>query len=397
MRNPIKSALPLALAGLIAAAAPSLARDLTIGRASEQTSIDPQFARTAPNQMSADHIFDKLLLSDENARPIPGLAESWTNENPTTWLVHLRKNVKFHDGSPFTAADVVYSLKRAGSIPNSPAPFTDALATLGEVQIVDDNTIRFTTKVPDPVLLQNIGQIFIVSAKASQGKSSTDFNNPAVAVGTGPYKFVSWTPSDRMVLAPNADYWGHKPEFDHVTFRFIANNASRVAALLSGEVDVIDQVPPTDLNRLKAAGNVGVFSTATLRLIYLGIQQADNTPDLTDLDGKPLPVNPLKDVRVRAAISLMIDRPLLAKAILQGQGDPIAQLVPQGVYGFNPNLKVTPPDIATAKKLLAEAGYPKGFGISVAGSNDRFPLDGEITQAVGQMLARGGLKVTKVT
>ena len=387
----------LGIGFLFGLAQPSMARDLVIARASEQTSIDPDFARVAPNQTTANHIFDRLLLSDPNARPIPGLAVSWTNENPTTWLVHLRPGVKFHDGTNFTAADVVYSLKRAGSIANSPAPFNDALATLGDMQIVDDLTIRFTTKSPDPMFLQNIGQIFIVSAKATQDKASSDFRNATVAVGTGPYKFVSWTPGDRLILAANPDYWGAKPEYDHVTFRFVSNNAARVADLLAGEVDVIDQVPPNDLPRLKSSADVGVFSIATLRLIYLGMAEAENTPDITDIDGNKLPVNPLRDSRVRQAIALMIDRPLLAKAILQGQGEPIAQLVPQGVYGYDPNLNVTPADVGKAKTLLTQAGYPNGFGITVTGSNDRFPLDGQITQAIGQMLARGGLKVTKVS
>jgi len=370
--------------------------ELRLGRANEPQSIDPQFARTGNNQMTALHIFDRLTLTDENIRMTPGLAVSWKNTDANTWDVKLRANVKFHDGSPFTAEDVVYSMERAPKVPNSPASFAESVKLIANMQIVDPLTIRFTTKVPDPLFIENIGTVYIVSKKATEKANNADFNSGKAAIGTGPFKFVSWKPGDRLELVRNDAYWGPKSQFDKVTMRFITNDAARVAALLSNSVDVIDLVPPGDLPKLKANANLRVHEIASVRLVYLALNQRPDMPLLTDLDGKPLPTNPLTDKRVRKALSLMLDRNALTSRILQGQGTPVDQLVPAGVYGYNPELKVKPADIKEARRLLAEAGYPKGFGITIHGSNDRFLLDREIAQGIGQLIARGGLKVNKV-
>ena len=370
--------------------------ELRLGRANEPQSIDPQFARTGNNQMTALHIFDRLTLTDENIRMTPGLAVSWKNTDANTWDVKLRANVKFHDGSPFTAEDVVYSMERAPKVPNSPASFAESVKLIATMQLVDPLTIRVTTKVPDPLFIENIGTVYIVSKKATEKANNADFNSGKAAIGTGPFKFVSWKPGDRLELVRNDAYWGPKSQFDKVTMRFITNDAARVAALLSNSVDVIDLVPPGDLPKLKANANLRVHEIASVRLVYLALNQRPDMPLLTDLDGKPLPTNPLTDKRVRKALSLMLDRNALTSRILQGQGTPVDQLVPAGVYGYNPELKVKPADIKEARRLLAEAGYPKGFGITIHGSNDRFLLDREIAQGIGQLIARGGLKVNKV-
>jgi peptide/nickel transport system substrate-binding protein len=372
------------------------AAELRIGRANEPQSMDPQFSRTGNNQMTALHVFDRLTLTDENIRMNPALAVSWKNLDPRTWEIKLRAGVKFHDGSPFTAEDVVFSLERAPKVPNSPASFAESVKNIERMQVMDPLTIRFTSKEPDPLFIENIGTVYIVSRRAAEKAVNADFNSGKAAIGTGPYKFVSWKPGDRLELVRNEAYWGSKPQFDKVSMRFISNDAARVAALLSNSVDLIDLVPPGDLPRLKADPNIHVHEVASLRLVYLALNQRKDLPLLTDLQGKPLPANPLTDVRVRKAISLMLDRNALTSRILQGQGAPASQIVPQGVFGYNPELKVKPADLKEAKKLLAEAGYPNGFGITIHGSNDRFLLDREIAQGVGQLLARGGIKVNKV-
>lgn len=383
-------------AALSLATIPSFAQELTIGRGNEPQSIDPQFSRTGPNQMTALHIFDRLILTDKNVRARPGLAESWENVDPTTWIVHLRQGVTFHDGSPFTAEDVVFSLTRAPDVPNSPASFGGSVADIEAMEIVDDHTIRFTSKKPSPLFVESIGTVYIVSKAATEGKANEDFNGGAAAVGTGPYKFVSWSPGDRLELVRNDAYWGDKPAYEKVTMRFISNDAARVAALLSGAVDLIDLVPPADLPSLKANSDLKVYDTPTVRLVYLALNQQDDAPFLTDLNGNPLSSNPLKDARVRKAISMMIDRQAIIDRLLYGAGEAASQIVPEGVYGFNPDIKVPESNVEAAKALLAEAGYPDGFGITIHGSNDRFSQDGEVAQVLGQFLARGGLKVNAV-
>lgn len=393
----MKRLLALALAGGLAVSAlPAFAETLTIGRGNEPQSIDPQFSRTGPNQMTALHIFDRLVLTDANVRTVPGLAESWELVDPTTWRVNLRQGVTFHDGSPFTAADVVYSMERAPNVPNSPASFAQGVADIAGMTIVDDHTIEFTTNEPTPLFLESIGTIYIVSKAASEGRESADFNSGEAAIGTGPYKFVSWTPGESLVLERNADYWGEKPAYERVEMRFISNDAARVAALLSGAVDLIDLVPPADLPSLKQNGDINVVTAPSVRLIYLALNQRDDAPGYTDTAGNPLDANPVRDARVREAISLMIDRAALVDRVLYGAGEPASQIVPEGVFGYNPDIPVPQANIDRARELLADAGYPDGFGLTIHGSNDRFSLDGEVAQAVGQLLARGGLTVNAV-
>lgn len=393
----MKHLRPIVLAAATALAAlPALAQDLTIGRANEPQSIDPQFSRTGNNQMTALHVYDRLVLTDANVRMMPGLAESWENVDDSTWLVHLRQGVTFHDGSAFTAEDVVYSLERAPNVPNSPASFEASVADIDTMEIVDDHTIKFTTKVPSPLFVENIGTIYIVSKAATEGMSNEDFNSGKAAIGTGPYKFVSWSPGDKLELVRNDDYWGDQAAYENVTMRFIANDAARVAALLSGAVDLIDVVPPADLPGLRSNADIKVYDTPTVRLIYLALNQADDAPGLTDAAGNPLAGNPYQDPKVRKAISMMIDRQAIIDRLLYGAGEAASQIVPTGVFGFNPDVAVPAYDPEAAKALLAEAGYPDGFGVSIYGSNDRFSQDAELTQVLGQFLARGGLTVNSV-
>ncbi len=387
-----------ATAALVLGAAPSFAQDLIIGRSSEQSSIDPQFSRTGNNQQTSEMIFGRLVEFDPNFQISPGLAESWENVDPTTWDITLREGVTFHDGSALTVEDVIWSLDRADEVPNSPAPYTDQVAAVDRMEKIDDRTLRVTTKTPAPSLMEDIGRVFIVKQAAVDGKASEDFMQPEVAVGTGPYKFVSWTPGETLRLAAYDGYWGDQPEFKDVQVRFISNDAARVAALLSGAVQIIDAVPPADVPRLTETQGIEVISAPSGRVIYLALsQRSDEAPaGVTDLNGQPLAANPFKDARVRKAISLMIDRQLIVDRILGGSGIPAGQLAPEGLGGHVAALAADASDPAQAKALLAEAGYPDGFGITIASSNDRFPGDADLAQALGQMLTRGGLKVNRV-
>lgn len=373
------------------------AADLVLGSATEPSAIDPQFSRTGNNQNIAMQIFDRLVQTDAAINVEPALAVSWTNIDPLTWHVKLREGVKFHDGNPLTAEDVIFSLTRAKDIPNSPAPFSGNVASIESMKALDNQTIEFKTKKPTPDFMEQIGFVYIVEKKVAEGASIEDFNSGKAAIGTGAYRFKSWTPGDNLVLTRNDDFWGKKQDFDNVTIKFISNDASRVAALRSGAVDLIDAVPPGDVKTIEGISGLKVFSIASARMIYLALDSArDKSPFITDKDGKPLDKNPLKDVKVRTALSELINRQLIIDRILDGSAEPAGQLVPTGVAGNDPSIAAPAFNADNAKKLLAEAGYKDGFGITIHTSNDRFPGDAEVAQALGQMFARGGLKVNGV-
>jgi peptide/nickel transport system substrate-binding protein len=373
------------------------AAGLVIGRASEQLSLDPLFAQTGSNGDTATNMFDRLIREDPNNQPLPGLALSWKAVDPTTWRIALRPGVTFQDGGAFTADDVIFSLERARSVPNSPAPFSGAVRGVAALEAIDPLTLQVKTATPMPQLMEQIGGVYIMSRHAASGLQTSDFNAGRGMVGTGPYRFVSALPAQRVELAANPAYWDGAPAWDKVTLRFMPQDGGRVAALLAGDVDMIDQVPPSDVKQLQAGGKAAVFSIASTRLVYLGLDSARaQSPFVTDADGKPLDRNPLQDARVRQAISKMIDRNAIASRLLDGSAEPAGQMVPQGLGGFDPTLPPPALDLAGAKALLAAAGWPNGFGLTVHSSSDRLPKDSEVAQAIGQMLRRGGLRVNGV-
>lgn len=382
------------VAAISAASVPTaMAQELTVGRQTEPASLDPHFSRTGPNQMTATHIFDTLVDFDANIQASPGLAESWKQLDATTWEFKLRQGVKFHDGSDFDAQDVLASITRVPWVPNSPASFAANVKNIAETVMVDPFTLQFKLKKADPNFPGAIGLVYIVADQAVEA-ATDDFNSGKAAIGTGPYKFVEWKRAEKLVLKRNDGYWGNKPKFEDVTFRFISNDAARVAALLSGAVDVIDVVPPSDIPKLSESKDVTLWNTPSSRLIYLHVDSSrDQTPFAMDADGKPLAKNPLKDARVRLAISKLINRDGIVDRVLSGAGVPAGQMVPPGMFGYDPDLKPAAYDPAGAKALLADAGYPKGFNLTIHGPNNRYVNDGEVLQTIGQLLARGGINV----
>ena len=370
---------------------------LIFGRATEHSSIDPHFSQTGPNNATASGMFERLVSFTAQNQLQPGLATSWRVLDPLNWEIKLRPGVLFHDGSPFTAADAVYSLDRPRRILRSPAPWTHAVTNVAEAVAVDPLTLRIRTPAPTPLLMEQIGLIFMLPAKLGPDVGNDDFNSGKAAIGTGPYRFVSWTPNDSCVMRANPAWWNGKPDFEQVTLRFIPNNAARVAALLSGQVNLIDSLPPADAASLAAKEGVQLFSSATNRIIYLAVDAVrDDSPFVTDSAGRKLDRNPLKDVRVRHALSAAINRDVIATRLLNGAAIPAGQIVPEGEGGFAPALTPTKFDLPATKALLAEAGYPGGFGLTVHSSADRYPGDAQVAQAVGQMLARAGIRVNGV-
>jgi peptide/nickel transport system substrate-binding protein len=367
------------------------AAELIIGARTEP-SIDPHFLYLETNIAYAKHIFGRLVGRDNNSRREPDLATSWKALDDTTWEFKLRKGVKFHDGSEFTAEDVVFTIKRIPNVPNNPASYVGMIRSIVDLKIVDPYTLIIKTGKPYPALPTQLHNVSIVSKKLVEGATTADFNSGKVAIGTGPYKFVKYIPGDRLVLERNENYWGQKPAYDKVTFKIITNDAARVAALLGGDIDMMDYVPPSDIAHLEKNKNFVVFQRPADRVIFLHMDSSsDQARYATGKDGRPLAKNPLKDLRVRKAISKAINRDAICRQVMDGLATPSSQMIPEGWFGYSPNLKVEKYDPEGAKKLLAEAGYPNGFGLTIHGPNDRYVNDAKVCQAIGQMLARIGL------
>ena len=371
------------------------AADLKIGVASEVTTLDPHFFHLTSNTEIDKLIYSGLVTQDVDLKVIPDLAVSWRTLDPTHWEFKLREGVKWHDGSPFTADDVVFTYQRARNVPNSPASFLQFLKHVAKTTAVDDHTLVIETDQPDPILLNEILNVWVVSRKNGGNATTADYNSGKAAIGTGPYREVEWVPGDRIVLERFDGYFGDRPEWQRVTYKPITSDASRVAALLSGDVDLISNVPGNEAVTLKDNPKVALGTMASNRCYFWTLDvDRDASPQLTDMDGKPLTRNPLKDVRVRRAMSMAIDRDALVSRVMQGQAVAAAQFMPDGVPGTSPRLKWVAYDLMGAKKLLAEAGYANGFGLVINSSNDRYPNDAQVNQAVAQMWSRLGLKAT---
>jgi len=367
---------------------------LKIGIATEPASLDPQFSTTGATQQASQQIFETIVGRDRNLQPAPSLALSWKQLDPLTWEIKLRQGVKFHDGRDFTAADIVFSVNRIPRVADSPSSYKRNVAAIKETVAVDPFTVRFLLKNPSPQLPLDLSFIYVLPANTPLDASTDDFNKGKYVVGTGPFKFVEWVRGDRLVLDKFAPYWGQKSSFDRVIFRPITSDPSRVAALLAGDVDIIDQVSPIDQERLRKDARVSLLSRPAATMMYLHMDSnRDKTPFVTGKDGAPLDKNPLKDVRVRKALSLSINRTALVDRILSGAAESAGQFVPEGMVGWAPEMTPGNYDPGMAKKLLAEAGYPNGFSMTVHGPNDRYPSDEQVTQTIGQFFARIGIDI----
>ncbi len=379
-------------AGLPAAAQ---AQDLAIGLSGNVTSMDPHFHNLSPNSNVAAHVYDRLVHHDERQRVGPGLAVSWRPLDALTWEFKLRPGVRFHDGSEFGAEDVVATLQRVPWVPNSPSPFTLYTRAIVATEVVDPLTIRFKTRAPWPLLPNDLATVAIINRKMVEAPTG-EFNAARASIGTGPFKLVEFIPNDRVTLIRNDDYWGPKPHWQKVTLRIIVNDTARTAAMLAGDVAMIEAVPTTDLARLKASPQVSVQQVTSNRLIYLAMDQArDQSPFALDKAGQPLATNPLKDLRVRRALSKAINRQAIVERLFEGSAIPAGGLLPGSFFGASPRLRPDGFDIDGARRLLAEAGYPNGFALTIHGPNDRYPNDDKVLQAIGPMLTRIGID-TKV-
>ena len=380
------------------AAAPASAATFRWANDGDANSMDPYTRSETFLLTFTQNFYDPLVRRDKELKVEPALAESWEQPNDTTWRFHLRHGVKFHDGTPFTADDVVFSYQRVVA-PGS--QLNGYMQAVTEVKRVDDFTVDFITKVPDPIFLQEITSWVIMSKKwceENHAEQAVDLTKPGENFatrhenGTGPFILDDREPDRKTTLHANPAWWDKMPgNLDKVEFDVIGNAATRVAALLSGDVDMIYTVPPQDMQRLSSDANLKVLQVPELRTVFLGFDQS--RPELlkSDVKGK----NPFKDVRVRQAFNMAVDIKAIQRAVMRGQSHPTGLLYGPGVNGYTEASDVRYPyDPAGAKKLLAEAGYPEGFGVTLDCPNDRYINDEQICQAVTAMLARIGVRVT---
>ncbi len=385
-----------AASALALAAAGASAQDLRIGIASQPSSMDPHYHLLTPNLQISRHIYDTLIAQDARQGLKPGLAESWRALDDKTWEFKLRKGIKFSNGQEFTADDVLFTFERAPNVPRSPASF--GLYIKGKtLSKVDDHTIRMTTEAPAPLLPNDVSNVYIISAKAGRDATTEDYNAGKISIGTGPFKQADYVPGERITLVRNEGHWGPKPQWEKVTFRTITSDPTRVAALLAGDLDAIEAVPTPDVAQLKSNPKINVVSEVSNRVIYFHMDHfRDESPFIKARDGSAIK-NPLRDKRVRQALSMALNRPAIVQRLMEGQALPAGQLLPDGYFGTSKNIKPTAFDLDGAKKLLAAAGYPNGFKMVMHGPAGRYTNDTKIIEAAAQMFTRLGIEVSVET
>jgi peptide/nickel transport system substrate-binding protein len=384
----------LAVVVSLALALPLAAQELKVGLSAEPGTLDPQFNNQPANNQIAMHMFEALVVQDAAQRLQPALAVAWQAIDDTTWEFKLREGVTFHDGSPFTAEDVVFTLERAPKVPNAPAPFNYFTRQIAGVDVVDPLTVRLRTAAPAPLLPRDLSSIRILSKRAAsgpapEGKTTDQLNRGEGLVGTGPFRFVEWSRGNQLVLERNDAYWGPKPAWQKVIFRPLPNGAVRVAALLSGDVDVIETPPIGELPGLARDARVSLVRTPSHRVIYIHFDQfAAPTPGIPDTNGR----NPLKDRKVRQALTLALDRSGVVQRVMEGFAAPAAELLPEPMFGTRPGTPVIASDVAQAKRLLAEAGYPDGFSITLGTASGRYVNDVKVAEAIAAQWTAAGVK-----
>jgi peptide/nickel transport system substrate-binding protein len=375
------------------------AKTLRWARSIDTTSLDPHAANTGPNLLIAHQLYEPLIVRQFDGKMVPALATSWTlTRDPLVWEFKLRPNVSFHDGTPFTAEDVLFSLERARS------PASDVKSLLSSVASVakaDDHTIG-----PDPLLPNNLTDVFIMSRAWTEASDTVRIHAPASgettfaatqANGTGPYRLISRAPGRQTVMKAYERYWGRSEvplEIDEIVYRPIVDNAERITALVTGEVDFVQDVPVADVERLQDNRLLRVNTSPENRSMFLGMNVGAQDLKSSSLKDR----NPFADRRVRAAIEMAIDRQQLRRGVMRGQSVPAGVIVPPFSNGYSAELDRWPPvDVAKARSLMREAGYEQGFDVALTCTNDRYVNDEGLCHAIAAMLGPIGMRVRPVT
>ncbi len=397
-RRCIHAAVAVMLLALLAGGADVLhARTLRLADQGDAISMDPHSLNDGLQLSLTGNIYEGLTARGPQLELVPGLARAWRSTGPRTWRFELRGDVRFHDGAAFNADDVVFSLERAA------APGSDMRAYVGliaQVRRIDDLTVEIETTQPAPILPEMLSLVYMMDREWCEAHGALQpvdkrkgIENAASyqANGTGPYRLRAREPGVRTEFERNPDYWGPiEGNVDRVAFTPIGNDATRVAALVSGEIDMMQPVPVRDIPRLQSDPGLRVRQGPELRTIFLGMDVASEELRFSNVEGR----NPFRDRRVRLAMYQAIDIETIVERIMRGAARPAGLLIAPGVHGYDAALDQRQPyDPEAARRLLAEAGYADGFEVRMDCPNDRYVNDGEVCQALAAMFAKIGVRV----
>jgi len=401
-RQLLKASLLAMALGLSAAAIlPAEAAPLRWAAQNDILTLDPHSQDHNTSNTIGAHIYEGLTRLDAKYQVEPSLATKWTYVSPTQVRFELRQGVKFHDGSAFTADDLLFSFERIRQPLGTKQTYVSGIK---EIKKINSHTVDLILEAPTPMLLTNLSNFSIMSkAWASKNKAenisdykSKDENFASRnAMGTGPYKLVGWQPDQKVSLVANKDWWdSNKGNVTELSYLPIKSAPTRVAALLSGDVDIVTDLPPADFLKLKEEGKVKLIEGPEVRTIFFVMDQGSDELRDSSVKGK----NPFKDRRVREALNLALDREAIKRSIMRGLSVPAALMIPPGVNGYDAALDAPlKPDVERARKLLAEAGYPQGFEVPLNCPNNRYINDEQICQAAVAMWAKIGVKVRLIT
>ncbi|MBB96152.1 MAG: ABC transporter substrate-binding protein [Rhodobacteraceae bacterium] len=373
----------------------AMAKTLRIGAQADAGTMDPQAQNIMTTITLLSMIYDSLVSRDGEMQPQPRLATSWEQVEPTRWRFVLREGVTFHDGADFTAEDVAFTIERA----QQPTSQFLSMAAGLKTEIVDDYTIDIITPERDIFLPSRMISLAIMDKDWAEANGSLAPQNLGEgeesfsalnANGTGPYKLISRVPDSKTVLEATGEYWGEMAgDIDTVEFYPLSNDPTRVAALLSNEVDLLIDVPAQDVARLEAAPGIKTEMVDEYRTLFIGFDHASDTLKYGDAGGK----NPFKDPKVRQAISHAIDRQAIKRTVMRGLANPTTQMLAPKNVGYVEELDtLIPYDREKAKELLAEAGYPDGFSVTFDCPNNRYINDEQVCRTLVTMLAQIGIE-----
>ncbi len=391
----------LALAALMSTTSLASAETLRWARAGDALTLDPHAQNEGPSHTIRHQMYEPLIIRDTTGAFEPALATEWapSESDPNIWVFKLREGVTFHGGEAFTAEDVVFSFERAKT---ENSDMKELINSIVEVRAVDDFTVELVTDGPNPILPSNLTNLFILDkgwAEANNTANVQDFEGGEItyattnANGTGPYKLQSREPDVKTVMVRNDDYWGRDQfpmEVSEIIYTPIQNPATRIAAMLSGEINFLQDMPVQDLERVGNADGLVVKKAPQNRVIFFGMNQGAADLEADNIDG----ANPLADARVRKAMSMAINRDAIQQVVMRGQSEPAGMIAPPFVNGWTAEMDAeSSTDMAQAKALLAEAGYGDGFSIRLDCPNDRYINDEAICQAAVGMLGQVGITV----
>ncbi|PIE69271.1 MAG: hypothetical protein CSA21_03190 [Deltaproteobacteria bacterium] len=375
--NPMKRLVVATLVAMLSVPSLAMAKaDLTIATDAPPKSMNPHAYSSDANYSYMSNFFDGLLQrKPPEGKLEPALATAWKRIDPLTWEFKLRKGVKFHNGNDFNAEDVKFTFERMKDPKYS--KFLNFGNSIAAIETPDDYTVIFTTVKPVPWFAETMHQNFIVDKESSLEREDGDYNTKPI--GTGAYIFDEWVKGSYLRMHANEDYWEGAPKYKHVEMRPIVEEATRFAALAGKQVDIVNGVPLTLYERISKMADVETINRPSRRCIYLHVSNKPGTP--------------FADKRVRQALAYAIDEDEIIDKVMHGHATKSAQIPDQATIGYNPDIKRLEYNPEMAKKLLAEAGYPDGFEITIAGPNDRYINDEKICEAIAKYLAKVGLKV----